>query len=229
MRSVSPVDHYIQADIVRKLYTASDAIAFSVLKPDGIENSLFSYHLNKLIDRGVVQKQPEGGFCLTPHGVRWVNLMGATSIQPEQSPKTLVNFVILSPDRSHVLVARRVGIAAQHVNEFIYVGGKIPYGTPSVDAATELLAKRNITQTDMQFVGIQEVIRSTEDYAYHAFVWLYTLTLPNDASLNTDERYTYTWLSIDDQRLEASAHIAQTLRQILGGETVAFQLIKSNS
>lgn len=63
------LDHHIQRSIVYKL-ALSSALRFSELKPDDIENKLFTYHLKKVVSAGFVEKTSEGLYELTPEGRR---------------------------------------------------------------------------------------------------------------------------------------------------------------
>jgi hypothetical protein len=63
------LDHYIQKNIVYTLALAT-SLRFGELKPDGIENKLFDYHLKKVIALGYVEKTDGGTYALTPLGRR---------------------------------------------------------------------------------------------------------------------------------------------------------------
>src|SRR6185312_1812671 len=63
------LDHHIQRTIVYKLSFMPSA-RFSDLKPDDIENKLFTYHLKKVISEGFVSKSEDGTYALTPVGRR---------------------------------------------------------------------------------------------------------------------------------------------------------------
>lgn len=63
------LDHYLQRDIVYRL-AFTDNARFSDIKPDDIENKLFTYHLQKLIAAGYVEKNEEGFYSLTAEGRR---------------------------------------------------------------------------------------------------------------------------------------------------------------
>jgi hypothetical protein len=63
------LQHYIQREIVRSL-TFSEGARFSELKPEGVENKLFDYHLKITIRDGYVQKDAEGAYSLTVEGRR---------------------------------------------------------------------------------------------------------------------------------------------------------------
>lgn len=63
------LDHYIQKNIVYALALA-ESMRFSDLKPDGLENKLFDYHLKKVIAAGFVIKADSGEYALTSKGRR---------------------------------------------------------------------------------------------------------------------------------------------------------------
>lgn len=61
------LDHHLQRRIVYRLALTS-SLRFSQLKPDTIENKLFTYHLKKVVSAGLVTKQEDGTYALTPEG-----------------------------------------------------------------------------------------------------------------------------------------------------------------
>ncbi len=63
------LDHHLQRNIVYKLAFAP-SMRFSDLKPDLIENKLFTYHLKKVVSSGYVSKKTDGSYELTPEGRR---------------------------------------------------------------------------------------------------------------------------------------------------------------
>lgn len=63
------LDHHLQRTIVHKLAFTPGA-RFSELKPDTIDNKLFTYHLKKAIHEGLVIKSDDGTYTLTPEGRR---------------------------------------------------------------------------------------------------------------------------------------------------------------
>jgi ADP-ribose pyrophosphatase YjhB (NUDIX family) len=198
MKNTSPVDHYIQADILRALYVASVPLSFTVLKEDGIENSLFMYHMNKLIGRGVVEKAKEGGFQLTVKGTIWVNNMGEESIQPEMRPKILINFVVTTPSKARFLLARRRGIPAEHLNEYLFPGGLLKFGVSMDESARSILQKRSLDLAEPVCLGMQEFINTNDDFVYHSVNVMYELILSQEVVLETDARYDYVWCDAND-------------------------------
>lgn len=66
---MSMLDHHLQRDIVYNLAFA-EGLRFSELKPDDVENKLFTYHLKKILTAGYAQKNEDGTYSLTPEGRR---------------------------------------------------------------------------------------------------------------------------------------------------------------
>lgn len=63
------LDHHLQRSIVYKLAFTPSA-RFSELKPDIVDNKLFTYHLKKTVQEGLVTKSDDGVYTLTPEGRR---------------------------------------------------------------------------------------------------------------------------------------------------------------
>jgi hypothetical protein len=63
------LDHHIQRQIVYRLAFV-DSLRFGELKPDELENKLFTYHLKKVVAAGLVIKQEDGSYTLTSEGRR---------------------------------------------------------------------------------------------------------------------------------------------------------------
>lgn len=63
------LDHHLQREIIHELAFVP-AARFSELKPDDIENKLFTYHLQKVIKAGYVEKAEDGTYSLTAEGRR---------------------------------------------------------------------------------------------------------------------------------------------------------------
>ena len=61
------LSHHLQQSIVETLSTR-DELSFSELKPDEVDNKLFTYHLKIVIREGFVEKTNKGHYRLTPTG-----------------------------------------------------------------------------------------------------------------------------------------------------------------
>lgn len=61
------LDHHLQRTIVKSLSVA-DSLSFSELKPEDLDNNLFTYHLKAVIREGLVEKNNDGRYMLTNEG-----------------------------------------------------------------------------------------------------------------------------------------------------------------
>jgi len=195
--SSSPIDHYIQADIVNRLY-GSDVLAFSDLKQDDVENSLFMYHMHKLIDRGVVEKTNQG-FKLTLKGVRWVNYLGPRALQPIQLPRLLINFILTDPSRAQILLSRRLGPSAGILNEYLLPGGLYPYGVSGDTACKEVAASMGLADDLMlSYVAMLEKVNTYNDgYTQHTVSKIFTAVCV-DLDPKGTEYFALEWVQIED-------------------------------
>lgn len=73
-------DHHLQRSIVYQL-AFSPKLKFTQLKPDLIDNKLFTYHLKKVVSAGYVAKGEDGLYALTPEGRR----LGTRVLQKQQT------------------------------------------------------------------------------------------------------------------------------------------------
>ncbi|MEO5627696.1 MAG: hypothetical protein ABIQ89_02310 [Candidatus Saccharimonadales bacterium] len=88
------LDHYIQRDIVYRL-AFTPKLRFSELKPDVLDNKLFTYHLKKVVAAGYVAKN-ENTYELTAEGRR-------LGIRVLDNQKSFINMA----DSVLILVIRR--------------------------------------------------------------------------------------------------------------------------
>jgi hypothetical protein len=63
------LDHHIQKAIVYNL-AFTESMRFNELKPDDLDNKLFTYHLKKVVAAGLVIKNDNGEYSLTAKGKR---------------------------------------------------------------------------------------------------------------------------------------------------------------
>ncbi len=198
------LDHFLQVEIISRLAATDKPIRFSDLKDAGIENSLFMYHANKLIDRGLIRKTKDG-FGLTLKGTRWANYAGVFHDFAVLTPRPLVQFII--PDNhGNVLLAVRKGQLRQQLNDLLLPGNIYRYGLTleeSVSAIleeifgpTQLPAARPITTAD--------TIHTSEDgFVNHVISYIFMLQ-PMDAppARIAHPLFTTEWWPVDDIRVD---------------------------
>ena len=195
MKYTPPADHYLQLDILRKLYTATTPVNFTSLKDDGIDNSLFMYHMKKLLARNIVQKT-EDGFMLTKAGTVWLNTTGIDSLTPLAYPKVLVQLLITCGD--NVLVGKREGAPATLLNSFLIPGTAAHMGTPLVEAAANYAASLGIPAT-IRYIGQYEHIQENNEFLYHSIGFVYAVALDAKQDIvSPSKHYSYQWFTTQD-------------------------------
>lgn len=101
------LDHHIQRKIVYKL-ALSEQLRFSELKPDELENKLFTYHLKKVMAEGYATKNEDGLYELTPEGRRYgVHVLDNTSPLFDRADSVIFMAVRRKADGAWLLYKRK--------------------------------------------------------------------------------------------------------------------------
>lgn len=193
------IDHYIQADLTTQLTKATRPLRFSELKDDGIDNSLFMYHANKLIARGIIAKTDEG-FLLTQNGARWVNSIGADMVSIKPTPRALVQLVVVN-EKGEILLSVRRGRLGQLLNEYMLPGGLHHVGRSADENAVSLLSKwfpdRN-NNTPQFISSVENISRYSDDFIYHSISQIYEVKLAGRNLPAADDRFEFLWVKPAD-------------------------------
>jgi len=193
----SYVDHFLQAEIITRLASSDNPIRFSDLKEDGIENSLFMYHANKLIDRGLVSKQADG-FKLTTKGARWANFAGINNSFRTLLPRPLIQFVIKAPD-NNLLIASRKGQLKELLNDFMLPGDLHSFGSTATENADRILREMfGDNSFNPSLLTTAEIIQDYEDgFVYHTLSHVFEIILEIQELPISNDLFEYTWIAQD--------------------------------
>lgn len=97
--------HHIQRHIVRTL-SHHNSLSFSELRPGGIENKLFDYHLKATIREGFVEKV-DNGYRLTLAGQKLWRRMSETHTQIAERALSVLYLIVKDQARGWLLYRRR--------------------------------------------------------------------------------------------------------------------------
>ena len=216
-------DHYIQIDILSKLAQNESAVRFTDLKDPSIENSLFMYHANKLLNRGLIQKQEPTGFVLTQAGARWINFIGVGKLAPQQSPRLLVQFLITN-ESGEVLLSRRTGSMGKLLNEYMLPGGLYKYGkSANENAHTQLRSFISIDRdVPLELLTIAETIQGNETgEAYHSISYIHQVNFDGTPA-SDDPQYEIEWfkqseLTASNGKLNQSSFMPEFFTRLENG------------
>lgn len=162
-----------------KLTASNKPIRFSGLKEAGVENSLFMYHANKLIDRGLITKTADG-FTLTLKGARWANYAGTFHNFTIDTPRPLVQFIIRDAAQN-VLLAKRKGQLQQQLNDFLLPGNIYRHGLTLDENMTLVLQEIFGDGTPLgpaTHTATADIIHTSEDgFVNHVISHIFTLQI----------------------------------------------------
>jgi len=193
-----PIDHFLQSEIISRLAGANDSIRFSDLKDAGIENSLFMYHVNKLINRGLIEKG-EHGFSLTIKGARWANYVDSSLDLTPLTPRPLVQFIIEDTAQNILLATRRGNL--KQLNDHLLPGNIYRHSLPLADNVAAILAElfgegRTYTTTHLTTA---DVIHTADDgFVSHVIVYAFRVQTGSEKTQILDHPlFTTEWVAKD--------------------------------
>ncbi len=206
------VDHVLQAEIISKLAASSVPVRFTDLKDAGIENSLFMYHANKLISRGLIQKSATG-FALTVKGARWANYVNTSFDLTPLTPRPLIQFIIEDTARN-ILMATRKGSLKERLNDHLLPGNIYRHGLSLDENVAAILAElfgadANVCATP---ATIADVIHTAaaDGFVSHVICYLFRVNVdsgklePLDHPLFTTEWVTASSITLENPRYKQS-------------------------
>lgn len=197
------IDHYLQANILSRLANASAPVRFSDLKEDDVENSLFMYHANKLMKRGLISKS-EDGFQLTLLGARWVNSVSPDSFKLKPTVLPLVQFII-TDSRGNVLLSRRKGQLRELINDYVIPGGLHKSGATADETADNILTSWFPGQElHPKLLSIAEVIHSFEGdpIVHHSLTHIYEVKVESLKTPQDSKRFSFEIVPLEDIRAD---------------------------
>jgi len=133
------LDHHLQRSIVYRL-ALSQGARFSELKPDIVDNKLFTYHLKKVVAAGYVAKGEDGLYSLTPEGRRLgIRVLDKQQVLVDRADSVIFMVVRRKADKAWLLYRRKVHPL------FDMVG--FMHATPTATASCTTVAAETLFQT----------------------------------------------------------------------------------
>lgn len=195
------IDHHLQLTMLRKLAGSEDLIRYSDLKEGDTENSLFSYHLNKLIDRGMVDRNDDG-YSLSINGARWLNDNGFRIAQNE-APRVMIALVVQNAAGDY-LVAQRAGQLKSTINDYMLLTHQYVNSDDIDDQIRQAIDRyvpggSVINRTDFGFVQIKATYDLDARVMRNLFCVVKCQVAPFDPPEPTPSA-SYSWMSEADIR-----------------------------
>jgi len=180
------LEHHIQKSIVYKL-AFNEALRFSELKPDDLDNKLFNYHLKLVISAGLVKKDANGLYSLTAEGRRvGVGVLDKQFAALDKAYTVLFLIIRRASDKSWLLFKRKTHPLLGEIG-FMHAD---PSAEKSVykTAQDELLVKTGLRATfNYLGSGFFKVIKDGGLESYTHFTALVAEDAAGELSQNSDK------------------------------------------
>lgn len=129
--------HMYQKHIL-DLLRGSTSLRYSELQPDGVESSHFKYHLDQLLQDGLVKRISRGVYGLSEQGKAAVDKLSVGRITPMQTPK-VITYTLLD-DNTHYYLFRKN--KEPFLGTLNMVAGKVHLDERSYDAGIREVAEK---------------------------------------------------------------------------------------
>lgn len=147
--------HQIQNNILGLLLFKKKA-RFAELNQDNVSNDHFTFHLKRLAEQGLVEKDNEGFYSLTRTGKEYANRLDVDSekIDMERQAKTAVLVVAIddSDKKRKYLVHQR--LKHPFYGFYGFISGKIKWGELIYEAAERELREEAGLRATMNLAGV---------------------------------------------------------------------------
>lgn len=169
--------HHIQKHILKTLCFYKWA-RFRDMRPDNTDTNLYNYHLKLLMKNGLVEKEVDKGYRLSPKGLQYIDYIRVADFALKMRPKLTTSTVSIKDE--HILLWKK------HRQPFI---GKweIPNGKVYFEDASILTsAKRDLayltpdTPQDIMHRGVVEyIVRINGSMIAHNVSHVFTASITN--------------------------------------------------
>lgn len=136
----------------------AESLAYSQMRPTGVESNHFAYHLDQLVKDDIVGKQDKRYF-LAPQGLATVDRMSQEKMVPRQQPHILT-VVDITNAKGQTLVFRRA--FQPYIQKFGFPLGKTHLEESVAEAAERELREKTglsgiaLTQRGMVYVHVKQ-------------------------------------------------------------------------
>lgn len=148
----------IQTEILTRLLQ-SEPLHYHEVKPSGVENDLYNYHLQFLVNKGLVEKQ-NGLYALTDQGKYYVNTDHPINPLGQKISKYKANVltVVIDTSKETLMVLNQTRKRHPFYNHRGIMGGPINPGEPLLEAAKRKLAQETGLNGEFQQLGVVRTI-----------------------------------------------------------------------
>lgn len=211
--------HYIQRHII-KVLGSTEWARYRDMRLEGLESSLYNYHLREVMKTGLVEKVPGKGYRLTLEGLRYVDHVSIRSFEPRWQPK-LINVFIISNEKNELLMYKKM--RQPFVHQWNLPSGKLHFEDASVvdGARRELEMILGDSSAESKLCGVLDATIEFDGVSVsHAIYFVHRL-LGAPESVSIDQAYTWhAFASLADEPL--APHVHEVLKLSAADERFAY-------
>ena len=186
------LEHHIQKNIVYSLAHA-ERLRFAELKPDGLENKLFDYHLKIVVRDGYVAKSGDGSYSLTAEGrMMWLRASKNEQWFAETAYSVLFMIIRRKSDGAWLLARRKTHPLFDMVG---FIHGAPVYTEDIADTASSVVKAKTGLEGKFSYLGsgYLRIFNRDQLESYTHFNLLVCEDAP-DADLSEDDTAAYLWV-----------------------------------
>lgn len=214
--------HEVQATILKELLL-NNGTNFASLNQLGLSNDHFTFHIKKLVEDGLVEKQGKLYF-LTQKGKEISSKLDIEFLKFERQggPSVIVTTKKIIDGKPHYLVHQR--LKEPFWGYYGFVNGKIRFGELTIDAAKrEFLEETGLTGEPKMLGVYHRITGPTENnIKLDNFFFLYLMTNPQGEVINTREGSNH-WKTADDiKKLKLIPGVEEAVETVITEEYMPY-------
>ncbi len=205
--------HHIQRHIIRVL-GLNEWARYRDLRLEGVDSSLYNYHLKELMKTGLIEKVVGKGYHLTSEGLRYVDHVSINTFEPRWQPK-LISKLVITDENDRVLMYRKM--RQPFIGTWNLPGGKVHYEDESIHAAAArelgmiLCGNMNVKPS---YCGVVELtVTANTDAITHTIYFVHSAKVPSDALIDSAYRWVDEALTSGDDATPSSYEITRLAKQ----------------
>ncbi len=201
---MSQITSEIQNQIISRLKNA-DVLKYSKLKPKGIPNDLFNYHLQFLVKKNFLNKSIKG-YSLSEEGIRYVADSKPTDSMINQSLFKVNPVMILSrKEKGKIQILNQLRKSHPSYGKKGIPGGVVHKGESIEDAATRKFKIETGLEARFKMIGIMRRFLFTNNELFSDVFFPIMYAQKFSGNLLNTEYGENMWVSIDEAIKNESA------------------------
>ncbi len=217
---MQPEDLSFVAQKILSKFIRLGNLSYSAAQPDDVDNDLYKYHLNHLLEKAILEKTATG-YVLTPSGQSLVHKLDVYG--KPTSPIQISVLCFVTNSKNQVLLHQRK--RQPYANDIELIAGKLLPGELPQTAASRKLLEESGLSAKFVFVGVYRAIRCLKSELFQDTIYhICRTTNPTGHLINTNDWGNNFW--VDSTEVIKQIKSNQVYSPVL--ETMYTSLLASN-